>query len=366
MSLLEEEYYEPTIRETDPEEPVQGSPVTVVGRDYAIVADEAQVLWKPKPSMSDQAATYLNSVVVKLAGGAGAALDEGDDYTVNLRTGVITVVPAGALDGQTEVWVEAQKTGIDDLQARQLANRTAKLKADLVVLAAEVVALDAAIGALGLGALATKDTVNNDDWSGTDLAVGNGGTGASDATNARSNLGLVIGTHVQAFHAILAALAGLAGAADKLPYFTGASAMALADLTSFGRSLIAGADASAILTLLGIAKPTVFITVTDTGTVNNYNPTGWDTCDGVLFNNGADLTITGFQAPTATGKRWKVLQCLTSNDANMVDESASSNAENRIHGSTIAVGILQSTKRSMIIAYDDSNDRWRCVFAAAS
>ena len=56
--------------------------------------------------------------------------------------------------------------------------------------------------------------------------------------------------------AALTALGGLTPAADRLGYFTGATTAALATLTAFGRSLIAAVDAAAARTVLGVVPGT--------------------------------------------------------------------------------------------------------------
>lgn len=126
---------------------------------------------------------------------------------------------------------------------------------------------------LGLGSIATQAAsavaITGGSIAGiTDLAVADGGTGASSASAARDNLGLTIGTNVQAYDADLGAIAALTSAADKMPYATGAQTWALADLTSFARTLLATANNSAFLTALGqIASSFVGFVNTGTGAV---------------------------------------------------------------------------------------------------
>ncbi len=102
----------------------------------------------------------------------------------------------------------------------------------------------------------------------TDLtAAGRDVIGAANAGAQRSALGLVIGTDVQAQDAELQAIAGLTSASDRLPYFTGVGTAALAVFTTLGRTLAALADDAAGRTALGLGDSATRNVGTAAGTV---------------------------------------------------------------------------------------------------
>lgn len=98
------------------------------------------------------------------------------------------------------------------------------------------------------------------------LAIADGGTGATDAGTARTNLGLVIGTNVQAYDADLATLSGMqAGAATALALLTSTEIAILdgATVTTAELNIIDGSS-SATATTLALADSLV---VNDGGTM---------------------------------------------------------------------------------------------------
>lgn len=94
-----------------------------------------------------------------------------------------------------------------------------------------------------------------------------GGLLSSDVQNAITELAGVV-SNKQTLNNNLSALAGLTLAADKLPYATGAGALALADLTAFGRALAAAGNPAGGRTVLELGAAALL----GTGSTNGLIP----------------------------------------------------------------------------------------------
>lgn len=167
---------------------------------------------------------------------------------------------------------------------------------------------------LGLGSMATQNsgsvTITGGSISGiTDLAIADGGTGASTAAGARTNLGLEIGTDVQANDAGLTSIAGLTTSANKMLYTTAADTYAVADLTPFARSILDDVDEATF-------KATVNLEIgTD---VQAYSPSLSDLVSNWTVASSSSQSSLVFDEDTDNGTNTVTLQPAASLSASYV------------------------------------------------
>lgn len=106
--------------------------------------------------------------------------------------------------------------------------------------------------------------------------------------------------------------------------------------------------------------PGTTITVTDTGTVNDYNPTGISTANIIRANNASALTIDGIVGGT-DGRGLTICDVGAAN-INVINEAAGSTAANRIWTSNAQNIVLIGTSNGNACAsllYDSTSSRWR-------
>lgn len=129
-------------------------------------------VWTDATTVEGDAALTFDTTTDTLAIGASGNLNFGAVTILADSAGTTTLSNIDAIDATTEATFEA--------------------------------AIDSLTNLTAVGTIATGT------WEATDVGVAHGGTGASTAADARTNLGLAIGTDVQAYDADLAALSALA------------------------------------------------------------------------------------------------------------------------------------------------------------
>ena len=246
-----------------------------------------------------------------------------------IHDGSVSNTEFGYLDGVTS----AIQTQIDSKQATITGGASTIVSSDLTA--------DRALVSNGSGKVAVSSVTATElgyvsgvtsaiqTQLGTKLTASNNLSDVSSTSTARTNLGLAIGTNVQAYDAELAAIAGLTSAADKGIQFTGSGTAAVFDLTTAGKALLDDADATTQRTTLGLGTIA-------TQNANNVALTGGSITGLGSPSSSSDAATKNYVDDAIAGLRTRIV-CRAASTANVVIASALENGD-VLDGVTLATG----------------------------
>jgi hypothetical protein len=145
----------------------------------------------------------------ELTSGAFTFTEEG---TANGDNGYVMSTDGAVTLGTTSIMFE-QFSGAGQISAGNGLTKTGNTinavgTADKITVSADAITIAATYA--GQNTIVTTGTITTGTWEAIDVGVAHGGTGSSTASGARTNLGVAIGSDVQAYDAQLADVAGLA------------------------------------------------------------------------------------------------------------------------------------------------------------
>jgi len=160
---------------------------------YTVEGGSGAIAWDTTFEVGYGIFEYLGNTIWHAGNdGTGSGLDAD---TVDGQHATIFAYRANNLSDLASASIARSNLGLGGLATLSTINNTYWSGVDLAIVNGGTGASDAATARtnLGLGSLAVLNTINNGNWSGTDLAVANGGTGASTGKLARGNLGFYDG-----------------------------------------------------------------------------------------------------------------------------------------------------------------------------
>ncbi|WP_395660827.1 hypothetical protein [Aestuariivirga sp.] len=272
-------YVDLAVQGLDPKQSVRAaSTANIATLSGTMTIDGVALVAEDRVLVKDQTSSAQNGVYVVAASTWARAADMDawgelvsaylfvEQGTVNADMGFLCTVDPGGTLGTTSVSF-VQFSGAGQIVAGAGLTRTGNTLDVVTASSARIVvnadSIDLATTGVGAG---TYRSVTVDTYGRV--------TGGTNPTTL-SGYGI---TDAQSLDATLTALAGLATAADRLPYATGIDTFALATFTAFGRSLVDDADAATGRATLGLGTMA-------TQAANNVSITG-GTLDGVTIDGG--------------------------------------------------------------------------------